>query len=96
MGFLFLDFGRLLPSEQGGDMDSGQQTCGMHAWSFSPSPLQVLVRQPEFDFLPPFGSNYLATDFQSIFDFSTHALIGDYYITNSMVGITSTSVALSP
>ena len=72
----------------------GKLTAGLVI--LSPSPLQVLVRQPEFDFLPPFGSNYLATDFQPIFDFSTRALIGDYYIMDSIVGIISTIVVLSP
>ena len=95
MGVLFLDVGRLLPSGRRGGMISGQQTCGKLTAGLVilPPPLQVLVRQPEFECLPPFGSNYLATDFQPIFDFLTHALIGDYYITNSIVGIISTSVA---
>ena len=47
-------------------------------------------------FVPPFGSNYLATNFQYFFDVSTHALIGSYYINNSTEGIKYESIAWSP
>ena len=46
--------------------------------------------------LPPFGFNFLDTDFRSTFGFSTHAVIGGYYQTNFNVGVKYTGVAWSP
>ena len=98
--FLFLDFGRLLPSGRGGGMDSGQQTCGKLTAGLAILPLLLPCKfSPDnlnLNFYSPFDSNYLATNFQPIFNFSAHDLIGDYYITESIVGIISMSVALSP
>ena len=78
-----------------GAIDSRQQMCGkptavrtLGLVFHSPLlPCKFLSNNLNLIFLPPFGSNYLATDFQSIYDFSTHAVIGFYYITNSAEGI---------